>query len=784
MYVGILNRDAKLTYTYAASKIAVPPTSEEDGVLKWKWKVLHKTAIDLTTELGRECFVGAVSVKLSEKSILAAEVLIDGTLAGSHRAETGKLTGGELNIPVGAKGSTVTLRLYADLVDLSVSELYVLGAFDDKKPLVWPTPKNIEALGGYVKIKEIVSASDDADEKFAAEFLGERLSENLGRYTCRRGVTVVLEKDATYKNERYTVECSDGKITVKAACRRTLLYGADSVLQLTDKKGFFRANIDDEPSVELRGYHMGLPHRSQFDFVKRLFRYVLIPMRFNLLVIEFAGAMRFDKHPKIAEAWLRSLENSKKGLQPAMPHSNMVGGQSVLEKDEVRLFLSYARELGLEVVPEVQSLGHVQFLTYAYPEIAEIDENDPITDDERKEDPRPSVYYDHCYCPSLPRSMEIIHDLFDEIIEVAQPERYVHIGHDEVYDIGVCPRCKDKDPSDILADHINDVYNYVTAKGYKVMMWADMLHSPPTRPYKTYKAIDKIPKDILMLDFVWYFNLDKDIEDELIEHGFEVGIGNIYAPNFPRFEARLHKKGVKGGVTATWHVIRERELGLCGKFFDNIYLCEALWNENYDSRNRVTYNHIISKHIQPKLRELVRETYNLKGYAAEKLAALKGDARAVPAELRAICKNAAAVDHASVKVGKKFDRLVFEHTTLWDAPVKAWYSYVTVGTYTVTYEDGTEEKLELGYSKHIMRYTEAYGKPMLESVYRHTALPMTWHTDPVIEAKSASGDDICVSGLLWDNPHPEKTIASISFDRDDNDISSPILVGIKGYNKK
>lgn len=784
MYVGILNRDEKFTYTFAGSELVPAPTSEENGIITWKWKVLHKTAVDLTTQLDRECFVGAVSVKLSEDSVLAAEVLVDGALAGSYRAQTGKLVGGELNIPVGTKGSSVVLRLYTDVVDLSVSELCILGAYDDEKPLVWPTPKNMEALGGYAKIKKIVSASEDADEKFAAEFLDERLTENLGKYANRCGVTVVLEKDPSYKNERYTVECTEDKIIIKAASRLTLLYGVDSVIQLTDKNGFFRANIDDVPSCEIRGYHMGLPHRDQFELSKKLFRYVLVPMRYNMLVVEFAGAMRFDKHPKIAEAWLEAIDNFKNGTQPAMPHSYMVGGHSVLEKDEVRLFLSYARELGLEIVPEVQSLGHVQFITYAYPEIAEIDENDPITEDERKEDPRPSVFYDHCYCPSLPRSYEIIHDLFDEIIEVSQPERYVHIGHDEVYDIGVCPRCKDKDPSDILAEDINHIYDYITAKGYKVMMWADMLHSPPTRPYKTYKAIDKIPKDILMLDFVWYFNLEKDIENELIEHGFEVAIGNLYSANFPRFEDRMHKPGVIGGVTATWHVIRERELGLCGKFFDSIYLGEALWNEGYDSRNRTAYNDIITKRIQPKLRDLIRGVYNVKGYTGEKLAAMKGDANAVPAELRAACKSAVAADHAKIEVGKKYDRLVFAHTTVWDAVVRPWYAYDVVGNYTVEYEDGTSETVEVGYSKHIMKYTEAYGKPMPEKVYRHTALPMTWHTEPVIEAKSATGGDVCVCGLVWENPNPDKTIASISFDRDENDISRPILAGITGYKKK
>ena len=316
------------------------------------------------------------------------------------------------------------------------------------------------------------------------------------------------------------------------------------------------------------------------------------------------------------------------------------------------------------------------------------------------------------------------------------------------------------------------------------MMWADMLHSPPTRKYETYRAIDKIPKDILLLDFVWYFNMNNDIEDELIEHGFTVGIGNLYSPNFPRFEKRLYKDGVVGGVFATWHVIREQQLGYCGKFFDAMYLGAALWDGGYDSRNRSTYNHIIAKYIQPEKRDLIRGTYNVNGYKNEKLPAFKGETKCIPAELLQVCKGAVALDHGEIKVGERYDRLVFAHTTLWDDVVKPWYSYDVVGSYTVEYEDGTKEVIELGYSKHIMRYTEAYAKPMLENIYRHTALQMTWTTDPVIETKDFRGDDVCVCGLVWENPNPDKTIVSISFDRDENDISRPVLAGITGYKKK
>ena len=56
------------------------------------------------------------------------------------------------------------------------------------------------------------------------------------------------------------------------------------------------------------------------------------------------------------------------------PHGSMVAGGELLEKDEVRDFVEYVKDFGIEVIPEIQSWGHVQYITYAYPEIAELAE--------------------------------------------------------------------------------------------------------------------------------------------------------------------------------------------------------------------------------------------------------------------------------------------------------------------------------------------------------------------------------------------------------------------------
>jgi len=406
---------------------------------------------------------------------------------------------------------------------------------------------------------------------------------------------------------------------------------------------------------------------------------------------------------------------------------------------------------------------------------------DMIDEDVRNEDMRPSKFYRHCYCPSLPRSLEVIRDLIDEIVEVAQPRRYVHIGHDEVYQIGVCKRCRGKDPAKLFADHVITLHDHIAKKGLGTMMWADMLHPAPVRPYLTFPAADMLPRDIVMLDFVWYFNLPLDIEDRLLERGYKVGIGNLYSPNFPRYSTRLAKKGMIGGQLSTWLSNVEGVFGDNGKFFDATYLSQMLWNaEAYDERNRTTYNHVIATALQPLMRDEIRGKHLPQGYETTAIPLPAGKQEAIPAELRALCPAAIEAEGCVIPVNAAFARLVFEHATLRPAPRIAWSGFVPVGTYTVTYEDGTAEQMEIAYGRNVLRYDRAYAKPMPHKFYRHQALVGTWHADPAYVGKDTRGGDLCVCGAVWENPHPEKKIATVTYAGDAADTARLILAGIKG----
>lgn len=780
MYIGIINYEKDLLFTHINSNLKFDPSKSENGVYSWCWNEIYDTGVDITLKLERECYVGAVNFTVPDVSLAEANVIIEGVTSGSRRSSDHTLFGGKISIPVGRHAKALKLRLHADFQDVEISDIEILGAYNDEVPLIYPTPKSVKRKNAHAYISDVIPASSDPDEIFAANFLREGLTEKIGEWRHADGITVIIKKESLYDGERYTVNCSEKSVTVSAKSRISLLYGIDTLLSLATKNGLYLADVDDEPSQKLRGFHFGLPHKDRIEFTKRLMRYVLIPMRYNTVFLEFAGGMRFDKHPEISEGWLRAAENAKAGKQPYMPHSDKVSNRSLLEKETVKELVSYIKELGLALIPEVQSLAHVQYITYAHPEISELDNTDVEIDVREGADARPEKFYAHSYCPSNPKSYEIIYDIIDEIVEITEPSGYVHMGHDEVYQIGLCDKCSKKLPSELFAEHVIAMHSYLAKKGLKMMMWSDMLHPAPVTDYLTYKAIDKIPKDIIMLDFIWYFHPNRDIEDNLLSKGFKVAVGNLYSSHYPRFKSRVKKDGMIGGEVSMWLITDEDILAKNGKLWDIMYLSEMLWNtEGFDETNRKTYTEIISKYIQPATRDKIRGKFRPHGYTETRFE-LSGVSDKIPEELISLCPDAKLAESIRVAVNGKYDRIVFEHATLNIAPRIVWMPNFDVGKYIIEYEDGEISAAEIRYAENVMCYKSSYALPKHQQYYRHFGYEGTWFSDPVYEGKNTYGEDMTVSGFVWENPYPDKRIKTITYTPKETDYCDLVIAGIIG----
>ena len=778
MYVGYC-KNVEYTYTRVGGRIPIEPELGECGEIIFDWSRLYNSGLEIHAELPRECYVGAVTLPLLPKArIVGIKLIANGKTVGAYSAGTGRVSGGSITVDAGVFASEITVRIETSAYEVSFTEPEISVIYDDDTPLLWPIPKKAEYSEGYVRISEIESDGTD-DAEYAGAFLSDILTERFGNVLTPSGVKVRLKisDSSEYENERYTVSVREDQVTLTAGKRLTLLYAVYAFVSLYSEKGAKIANIDTKPSKEWRGYHMGLPKPSNLEFARKLFRDILLPLGYNTIFVQIIGAMEFEKHPEITEAWKREL-----ALNPKYPHYYMGCDGETISKREVSELMDYARELGFEIIPEVQSLGHVQWITSAHPEIAEISEEDKKVDDTRNEDERPTAKYHHCYCPSNEKSYEILFDVMDEIIEVTKPQRYVHIGHDEVYFLGLCDKCKNT-PHDVLfARDVNRIYNHLKDLGYGAMMWSDMIQ--PVTKYQTPGAIKMLPKDIVMLDFIWYFHLDKDIEENLFPEGYTVMAGNLYSSHYPRYNKRMNVPEMHGGQVSSWCQVDEYRMGKKGKFFELTYTAEMLWNpENYSDDLRNVFSRIISKYIQPIQRDIIRGKYSVSGYTETALTLPDGKKDGIPRELLADYPNAIIADGAEVKVGKKLDRIIIEHTALQREMRIPWQELILSGEYTVKFTDGTSFISRAEYAGGVLAYDSKYGYPLPEPVHRHTGYIGTWFSDPVYEGKTDHGEDILVLGYVVENPFPDKTVASISYKRADEDISEVVLCGIKGLTK-
>lgn len=694
MYIGKL-KDFETRITLAGAETA----PEVQPPMTVAWDAIWEQGIDLHITLPQQSFLDRLTIRFGENTLLKSVELMGHS---AHTAETGKhITTREITLEAGALCRELLLRIENDYTDIEIEEISLYGAILEGITL-FPTPDRIEESGETYPAANYSTWS--AEEPLKAEaILAEKWQEETGLalQKAEKGAIRFVKGDLPANG--YTLSVTAEQITLTAADERGFVIAAERLIQLLDRGRLPACTIQDAPAHPYRGVHLMLPGVEEMDFAKRLVKYLISPMGYNNIIIEIAGAMEFKSHPLINQKMEEAVSKGKSGEWPPFAH-DCVGAGKTVPQALAREFVDYIRSFGIEVIPEIQSLGHVQFMTQAYPEIAELDEISESLVDTRGEDTRPNKFYKHCYCPSNPKSYEILFDLIDEIVEVFRPTEYVHMGHDEVYEIGVCKVCRGKDPAQLLAGDINKIHDYLKQKGLKMMIWADMLQ-PRKTGRLTHPAASRIPKDILLLDFIWYFHLDEDIEDHLLGQDFKVAIGNLYSSHFPRYNSRVCKPGMVGGQISAWVGTNAEDLAQEGKLFDLRMTAQLLWSKDY-SPNYTNFYHKILLESTPALREKLESIT---------LPSLHG--KAVPvADPKAI--NATG------------QSLLVRHQLITRIGKMPWKKGPKVGEYLLTYADGTRQRYPLFACWNISAAPAHPYRPNPHKLYRHTGYAADYYCTP------------------------------------------------------
>ncbi len=380
------------------------------------------------------------------------------------------------------------------------------------------------------------------------------------------------------------------------------VYALNLIFELIRKGENTEQFIYDYPDCTLRGYRVFVPGADEIDKFKEMIDSLLVEYRFNYLVIEVGGAMEYKKHPKINTEWEKycKIMTEYPGKADEIQHftyqwsKNSIhtdnGKGSFLSQKQMKDIVEYCKERGISCIPEVPSLSHTDYILNAYSELAERSYDD----------------YPDTYCPSNPKSYEVLFEIMDEVIDVFQPE-YVHIGHDELLSICICDKCKDKDPVKLFAEDIIKIHDYLANKGIKTIMYSDKLidlRDDNGNPYidgkgkscgggqgyekghpryvpAVFSVSELLPRDILIFQWLWWC---VDDDNEIVKH-FDAVFANVRGYQVKDWRKRRNS-GISGAFCGNWggidYVYMQRNFQL----MDLITTAYNSWSDDYDDNQR------------------------------------------------------------------------------------------------------------------------------------------------------------------------------------------------------
>ncbi|XP_073969624.1 hexosaminidase D-like isoform X3 [Rhodnius prolixus] len=181
------------------------------------------------------------------------------------------------------------------------------------------------------------------------------------------------------------------------------------------------------------------------------------------------------------------------------PYSIDVSAHNAYTAGDIKEILRYANESSLEVIPLIQTFGHLEF-------VLKLDKFKHL---------REVFKYPQAICPSNNETHGVLLSMIDDIVQAHEGLRYLHIGCDEVFQLGECRSCREKiifnekwNKNKLFLDHLSTVARYVKERypGVTPLIWDDNLRT------LTVSELDEWRLGKLIEPVVWKYTADVEME--------------------------------------------------------------------------------------------------------------------------------------------------------------------------------------------------------------------------------------------------------------------------------
>ncbi|MEO5998015.1 MAG: glycoside hydrolase family 20 zincin-like fold domain-containing protein [Chitinophagaceae bacterium] len=271
----------------------------------------------------------------------------------------------------------------------------------DKRFRLMPEPQQINILKGkglsYNSLRSIVLKGTTVKPVLYGVLKSLPLATQPGAGVLELNLTAAKN----VAPESYTIKISDNHVVIKAGDQAGLFYGCQTLLQLLEDAiaqqiEIPACSITDYPDIAYRAIHLDLKHHLDasgyyYDMIDRLAQ-----VKINAIIVEFEDKLRYRKAP-------------------------IIGASDAISVEEFGLISRYAKERNIEISPLVQGLGHASF----------------ILKHEKYKSLRDTISSDWSFDPMNPATYDLQFSLYEDAIAATPYGRYLHVGGDEVGNLGM-----------------------------------------------------------------------------------------------------------------------------------------------------------------------------------------------------------------------------------------------------------------------------------------------------------------------------------------------------------
>jgi hexosaminidase len=359
-----------------------------------------------------------------------------------------------------------------------------------------PSPQEIRYGAGHLRVRglRVVFGSTPAPEdRFAAEELAGALSAkchcviSLGSASAQEPLIRLVrvgpvdalpgsrDKPGADSRESYNLSVTPQGAEIRAKTSAGLFYGVQTFIQMveTDAKGALlpEAQVRDWPSLAYRGFMMDMSHgplptedevKYQIDFLAR--------WKANQYYFYSEASIELDGYP-------------------------LLNPDGRFTQDQIRRIVAYARERHVDVVPCTELFGHLHDLFRL----------------ERYSDLSPRRYGDELN-PADPRVLPLLENWVAQLTRLF-PSPWFHIGFDEAWDLeSFGSKAAGVGPSQLYMDFLRTVDKLVSARGKRVVFWADV--TTGSRVFTRYPdLLSQLPRDLIAAP--WDYRDEKDYSPQV-----------------------------------------------------------------------------------------------------------------------------------------------------------------------------------------------------------------------------------------------------------------------------